>query len=288
VQLRDQVRAFLDHALALGADRIATGHYAQVREWTNDGRTEFQLLKAEDGTKDQSYFLYRLNQAQLSKTLFPLGGLYKREVRKMAEAAGLHVFDKKDSTGICFIGERPFREFLSRYLPAKPGEIRTLEGDKVIGQHQGLMHHTIGQRKGLLIGGLKGNQDEAGEHDAWYVAQKDVAKNVLYVVQSHDHPALLKDRLFATELSWVSGRDPRTHWVYRQAALPHAGCALRDRCAGRRPRRDRLRPAPVGGDAGAERGDLREQGVPGRRHHRGPVRQTTGAAAPVFAAEARG
>ena len=114
-------RAFLDHALALGADRIATGHYAQVREWTNDGRTEYQLLKAEDGTKDQSYFLYRLNQAQLSRTLFPIGHLYKRDVRKMAEAAGLHVHAKKDSTGICFIGERPFREFLSRYLPARPG-----------------------------------------------------------------------------------------------------------------------------------------------------------------------
>jgi tRNA-specific 2-thiouridylase len=163
-------KAFLDHAMALGADRIATGHYAQVREWTNDGRTEYQLLKAEDGTKDQSYFLYRLNQAQLSKTLFPIGHLYKRDVRKMAEAAGLHVHAKKDSTGICFIGERPFREFLSRYLPARPGEIRTLDGNKVIGQHQGLMHHTIGQRKGLQIGGIKGNQDDAGEHDAWYAA----------------------------------------------------------------------------------------------------------------------
>jgi len=222
-------RAFLDHALALGADRIATGHYAQVREWTNDGRTEFQLLKAEDGTKDQSYFLYRLNQEQLSKTLFPIGHLYKRDVRRMAEAAGLHVHAKKDSTGICFIGERPFREFLSRYLPAKPGEIRTLDGDKVIGQHQGLMHHTIGQRKGLLIGGIKGNQDDAGEHDAWYVAQKDVAKNVLYVVQGHDHPALLKERLVAAELSWVAGRDPRTHWVYTakpRYRTPDAPCEI--------------------------------------------------------------
>ena len=218
-------KAFLDHALQMGADKIATGHYAGVREFNG----KFQLLKAEDGTKDQSYFLHRLNQAQLSKALFPLADIYKRDVRKMAEDAGLHVAVKKDSTGICFIGERPFREFLSRYLPAKPGEIRTLEGDKVIGQHQGLMHHTIGQRKGLLIGGLKGNQDEAGEHDAWYVAQKDVAKNVLYVVQSHDHPALLKDRLFATELSWVSGRDPRTHWVYTakpRYRTPDAPCEI--------------------------------------------------------------
>jgi tRNA-specific 2-thiouridylase len=189
VQLRDQVQGLPRPRLALGADRIATGHYAQVREWTNDGRTEFQLLKAEDGTKDQSYFLYRLNQAQLSKTLFPLATSTSARCARWPRRPGC-TCSKKDSTGICFIGERPFREFLSRYLPAKPGEIRTLEGDKVIGQHQGLMHHTIGQRKGLLIGGIKGNQDEAGEHDAWYVAQKDVAKNVLYVVQSHDHPAL--------------------------------------------------------------------------------------------------
>ena len=207
-------RCFLDHALTLGAERIATGHYAQVRLWNNDGRSEFQLLKAEDGTKDQSYFLYRLNQRQLARTLFPLGDLYKRDVRRIAEAAGLHVHDKKDSTGICFIGERPFREFLQRYLPARPGEIRTLDGDRVIGEHQGLMYHTIGQRKGLLIGGIKGHQDEAGEHEAWYVAAKDVAANVLYVVQGHDHPALLKHRVRATELSWIAGREPRTHWVY--------------------------------------------------------------------------
>lgn len=207
-------RCFLDHAMQLGADKIATGHYAQVREWSNDGRTDFQLLKAEDGTKDQSYFLYRLNQMQLAKTLFPLGQLYKRDVRKMAAAAGLHIHDKKDSTGICFIGERPFREFLMRYLPTKPGEIRCLDDDKVLGEHQGLMYHTIGQRKGLHIGGIKGNQDDAGEHDAWYVARKDIAANVLYVVQGHEHAALLRDRLTATQLSWVSGRDPRTHWVY--------------------------------------------------------------------------
>ncbi len=207
-------RCFLDHALQLGAERIATGHYARVREWTNDGRSEYQLLKAEDGTKDQSYFLYRLTQAQLAKTLFPLGTLYKREVRRIAEAAGLHVAAKKDSTGICFIGERPFREFLMRYLPARPGEIRALDDERVLGEHQGLMYHTIGQRKGLLIGGIKGNQDEAGEHEAWYVAKKDVKANVLYVVQGHEHPALLRDRLVATDLNWISGRDPHTHWVY--------------------------------------------------------------------------
>jgi len=207
-------RCFLDHAMQLGADRIATGHYAGVREWVNDGCTEYQLLKAEDGTKDQSYFLYRLNQAQLAKTLFPLGSLYKREVRRIAADAGLHVAEKKDSTGICFIGERPFREFLMRYLPTRPGEIRNLDDDRVVGEHQGLMYHTIGQRKGLQIGGIKGKQDEAGEHEAWYVAAKDMTANVLYVVQGHEHPALLKTRLTATDLNWIAGRDPHTHWVY--------------------------------------------------------------------------
>jgi tRNA-specific 2-thiouridylase len=135
-------KAFLDHAMMLGADRIATGHYAQVREFLG----EVQLLKAEDGTKDQSYFLYRLNQSQLSKTLFPIGHLYKRDVRRMAAEAGLGNHAKRDSTGICFIGERPFREFLQRYLPAQPGEIRNLDNDKIIGRHQGLMYHTLGQR----------------------------------------------------------------------------------------------------------------------------------------------
>ncbi|MGH8757593.1 MAG: tRNA 2-thiouridine(34) synthase MnmA, partial [Burkholderiales bacterium] len=141
-------KAFLDHALQLGADYIATGHYAQVRE--ADGM--FQLLKAEDGTKDQSYFLYRLNQAQLSKTLFPLGKLYKREVREIAKRQGLPNHDKKDSTGICFIGERPFREFLNRYLPKNPGAMETPDGEAV-GEHMGLMYYTIGQRQGLGIGG---------------------------------------------------------------------------------------------------------------------------------------
>jgi len=166
-------KAFLDHALGLGADYIATGHYAGVREFA--GR--YQLLKAEDGSKDQSYFLYRLNQAQLSKTLFPLASLYKREVRKMAAAAGLHVAGKKDSTGICFIGERPFKDFLARYLPPRKGEIRRLDDGKVLGEHDGLMYHTIGQRKGLHIGGQKEKgQPGGGEHEAWFVAGKDMEK----------------------------------------------------------------------------------------------------------------
>ncbi len=217
-------KAFLDHALDLGAQRIATGHYAQVREV--DG--EFQLLKAEDGTKDQSYFLYRLNQQQLSKVLFPLGQIYKRDVRKIAQHARLPNHAKKDSTGICFIGERPFRDFLSRYLPPQPGEIRTLEG-KVLGRHQGLMYYTLGQRKGLGIGGVAGGEDAAGEHDAWYVVRKDMAANALYVVQGHDHPALLTERIVAADLSWVSGRLPHTHWVYTAKTRyrqPDAACEI--------------------------------------------------------------
>jgi len=197
-------RSFLDHALAMGAERIATGHYAQVREV--DGL--FQLLKAEDGTKDQSYFLYRLNQAQLSKTMFPLGTLYKREVREIARSHGLPNHDKKDSTGICFIGERPFREFLNRYLPADPGEIWTLDG-RMLGRHMGLTFYTIGQRQGLGIGGQRD-----GEHDAWYVAAKDLPNNRLLVVQGHDHDALLKNRLTAIDLNWISGAAPHCNWVY--------------------------------------------------------------------------
>ena len=197
-------RAFLDHALALGADYIATGHYARIREV--DGL--YQLLKAEDGTKDQSYFLYRLNQRQLAKTLFPLGAIYKREVRALARAAGLPNHDKKDSTGICFIGERPFQEFLNRYLPANPGDICTLDGEPV-GRHLGLMYYTLGQRQGLGIGGRRD-----GDGEAWYVAAKDLKRNRLIVVQGHDHPALLSERLVASDLNWISGAAPHCQWVY--------------------------------------------------------------------------
>ena len=143
--------AFLDHAMKLGADRIATGHYAQVREF--DG--VWQLLKGEDGVKDQSYFLYRLNQAQLAKSLFPIGHLMKREVRALAREAGLPNAERRDSTGICFIGERRFRDFLGRYLPDRPGEIRELDTDRVLGEHEGLMYHTLGQRKGAHVGGVR-------------------------------------------------------------------------------------------------------------------------------------
>jgi tRNA-uridine 2-sulfurtransferase len=223
-------KAFLDHAMRLGAATIATGHYAQLRE--RDGL--FQLLKAEDGSKDQSYFLHRLNQAQLSRTRFPVGHLLKRDVRQIAVESGLPNHAKKDSTGICFIGERPFREFLNRYLPREPGPIRTPEG-RVVGEHIGLSFYTIGQRKGIGIGGVKplpaGLEREqgelpAGDHAAWYVAGKDPAKNELIVVQGHQHPLLLKSELTAADLSWVAGAAPRTQWVYtaktryRQADAP--------------------------------------------------------------------
>ncbi|MBL8485579.1 MAG: tRNA 2-thiouridine(34) synthase MnmA [Rhodocyclaceae bacterium] len=217
-------RAFLDHAVGLGAQRIATGHYAQVREFL--GR--FQLLKAEDGGKDQSYFLYRLNQGQLSRTLFPIGHLLKRQVRAIAREAGLANHGKRDSTGICFIGERPFREFLARYLPRRPGEIRTLDGDRVVGRHEGLMYYTLGQREGLGIGGVRGAAEEP-----WYVAGKDMARDVLLVVQGRDHPALMRERLVAGDLSWVAGGvpadRPHVHWVYAAKTRyrqPDAACEI--------------------------------------------------------------
>jgi tRNA-uridine 2-sulfurtransferase len=212
-------KAFLDHAIGLGADLIATGHYAKVRE-NPFHAGEFQLLKAEDGSKDQSYFLYRLNQAQLSKTLFPLGNYLKSEVREIARSAGLITSEKKDSTGICFIGERPFQEFLSRYLPREPGEMKTPDG-RVVGTHDGLMYYTLGQRQGLKIGGSKN-----GNGDPWFVAQKDIANNVLIVVQGHHHPLLYQDGLTASDVHWISDQAPKTNWVYaaktryRQADAP--------------------------------------------------------------------
>jgi len=191
-------RAFLDHALALGADCIATGHYARTGE--DDGQVA--LLRGSDPTKDQSYFLHRLNRAQLARTLFPVGGLRKTEVREIARKAGLAVHDKKDSTGICFIGERPFREFLNRYLPTEPGDICTPEGHAV-GRHMGLMYYTLGQRQGLGIGGRS-----SGSGAAWYVAAKDLARNRLIVVQGHDHPSLLKTELTCSQIHWIAGRPP--------------------------------------------------------------------------------
>ena len=197
-------KAFLDHAIRLGADAIATGHYAKVRE--QDGL--FQLLKADDVSKDQSYFLHRLNQAQLSKALFPLGGLLKSQVRDIARQHDLANHAKKDSTGICFIGERPFREFLTRYLPTKPGDMITPD-QKIVGQHIGLSFYTLGQRQGLGIGG---SRETTGE--PWFVASKDMANNRLIVVQGHDHPLLLNPQLDALEMHWISGQATDTSRDY--------------------------------------------------------------------------
>ena len=198
-------KAFLDHAMRLGAEKIATGHYARVRE--RDGR--FELLKGLDETKDQSYFLHRLNQAQLSRTLFPVGELRKSEVRRIAQEIGLPNAKKKDSTGICFIGERPFRDFLNRYISKEPGPIKNERG-RVIGQHQGLSFYTLGQRQGLGIGGVKekGAQRGGGEHAPWFVARKDIENNTLWVVQGHSHPWLQSVALDADDASWVAGDAP--------------------------------------------------------------------------------
>lgn len=220
-------KAFLDHAMSLGADHIATGHYARVRSVQTDHGQRFQLLKALDHTKDQSYFLHRLNQAQLSRTLFPLGEIPKTEVRRIAQELGLPNAAKKDSTGICFIGERPFREFLNRYLPTQPGAIRTEDG-KQVGTHHGLSFYTLGQRKGLGIGGVKGYQQADGTGATWYVARKDLATNTLYVVDGHDHPWLLSHQLKADQVSWVDGQGPvlgnyAAKTRYRQA---DAACRL--------------------------------------------------------------
>jgi tRNA-specific 2-thiouridylase len=192
-------KAFLDYALIHGADKIATGHYAKVE--FHDGR--YRLLKARDQNKDQTYFLYTLGQEQLSRTLFPLGDIPKPEVRKIAAEHHFVNAAKKDSTGICFIGERKFKEFLSQYLPARPGEMRTPEGE-LIGTHDGLMFYTLGQRQGLGIGGRK---DAGGE--PWYVVGKDLERNILLVAQG-EHPMLYSDNLTASRLHWTSGRAPGT------------------------------------------------------------------------------
>jgi tRNA-specific 2-thiouridylase len=229
-------KAFLDHAMRLGAEKIATGHYARVRrvedtprDGTPDPAWRYELLKGLDPAKDQSYFLHRLNQAQLSKTLFPVGELHKTEVRRIADEIGLPNAKKKDSTGICFIGERPFREFLNRYISKEPGPIKNPKGH-TIGEHVGLSFYTLGQRQGLGIGGIKakGAQRGGGEHTPWFVARKDLDNNTLWVVQGHDHPWLQSERLEALNVSWVSGTAPPAAAMaaktrYRQA---DAACSL--------------------------------------------------------------
>ena len=210
-------KAFLEYAAEdLGANYIATGHY--VRRRGSDNQAE--LLRGLDANKDQSYFLYTLSSKQVGQSLFPVGDIEKPIVRAIAEDLGLITAKKKDSTGICFIGERKFKDFLARYLPAKPGNIRTVEGD-IIGRHDGLMYHTLGQRKGLGIGGVKG----AGE-EAWYVVEKDLVNNELIVAQGHDHSALLSTGLIAQQLHWVDRQPIReslrctVKTRYRQTDVP--------------------------------------------------------------------
>ncbi len=240
-------KAFLDHAMRLGAAKIATGHYARVRE--REGR--FELLKGLDLAKDQSYFLHRLNQQQLSRTLFPVGELKKPEVRRIAAEIGLPNATKKDSTGICFIGERPFREFLNRYLSHAPGPIEDERG-RPLGKHLGLSFYTLGQRQGLGIGGVRrapktagtqlapqggasalgrpggGRAAAIGYHAPWFVARKDLPRNALIVVQGHGHPALQYGALLADDTSWTAGASPApgryaAKTRYRQA---DAACSL--------------------------------------------------------------
>ncbi|WP_178863943.1 tRNA 2-thiouridine(34) synthase MnmA [Thiomicrorhabdus cannonii] len=211
-------KAFLDHALTLGADFIATGHYARISR-DHDGTCH--LLKGLDNNKDQSYFLYTLQQHQLRHAMFPIGELEKPYVRQLAEEAELITHDKKDSTGICFIGERKFKDFLQRYLPAQPGDIIDDQGN-VIGRHDGLMYHTIGQRKGLGIGGGHGNKDNA----PWFAADKNLQTNQLIAVQGKDHPLLQHAVVVAGTLDWVAGHAPNMNAPlkakirYRQAEQP--------------------------------------------------------------------
>jgi tRNA-specific 2-thiouridylase len=220
-------KAFLDHAMRLGAEKIATGHYARVRHLPAKGKVE--LLKGLDPSKDQSYFLHRLNQAQLANTLFPVGELHKTEVRRLALEIGLPNAKKKDSTGICFIGERPFREFLNQFIAKAPGPIKNDRG-QTIGEHVGLSFYTLGQRQGLGIGGLKpkGAARGGGDHAPWFVARKEVASNTLWVVQGHEHPWLLSHVVRAQDASWISGQAPAPGAVaaktrYRQL---DAACTL--------------------------------------------------------------
>ena len=211
-------KAFLEFAAeALGADYIATGHY--VRRRYQDGH--WQMLRGLDHNKDQSYFLYTLAEQHIAQTLFPVGDLEKPAVRAIAEQQGLVTHDKKDSTGICFIGERKFKDFLQQYLPAQPGDIVSIDDGKIIGRHEGLMYHTLGQRKGLGIGGLRDGGD-----DPWYVVGKDLTLNRLLVAQGHDHPALLSSGLIASQLHWVDRTGPQqvcrltVKTRYRQHDIP--------------------------------------------------------------------
>jgi tRNA-specific 2-thiouridylase len=213
-------RAFLDHALRMGADHIATGHYARARQAAD---SHVELLTAADVTKDQSYFLHRLTQEQLAPTLFPLGEMIKRDVRVLAQREGIPTYAKKDSTGICFIGERPFRDFLARYLPRTPGPVVTPEG-ATVGRHDGLAYYTLGQRHGLGIGGTR-----AGSDEPWFVAGKDPARNALVAVQGHAHPLLYRRDVDVIDLHWIAGVPPAASTqltAKTRYRMPAARCVL--------------------------------------------------------------
>ncbi len=220
-------KAFLEYAIDLGADYIATGHYARI---DRSDRAKIKMLKGLDNNKDQTYFLYTLQQHQLVKSLFPIGELEKSTVREIAKKAGFDTASKKDSTGICFIGERKFTEFLQRFLAAQPGKIITPEGEH-IGEHQGLMYYTLGQRQGLGIGGLKTASEEP-----WFVVDKDMKNNQLIAGQGHNHPLLLKQLLEASQLHWVVGKPPSSEFTckakirYRQQEQPCLVKIMGDKC----------------------------------------------------------
>jgi tRNA-specific 2-thiouridylase len=236
-------RAFLDHALGLGADWIATGHYARVRRPAGRGGP-VELWKARDAGKDQSYFLHRLTQSQLAPALFPLGEMQKRDVRALARASGIPTWAKKDSTGICFIGERPFRDFLARYLPREPGPMVTPE-DRIVGRHAGLAYYTLGQRQGLGIGGTRDGSDAP-----WFVAGKDPARNALIVVQGHDHPLLHRQEVAAIEPHWIAGSPPALParlGAKTRYRMPDATCEVDARDGTLRARFDEPQWAPTPG-----------------------------------------
>ncbi|MBL7013057.1 MAG: tRNA 2-thiouridine(34) synthase MnmA [Candidatus Marinimicrobia bacterium] len=212
-------KAFLDYCLDLGADQIATGHYAKIVQSSHG----FELHKGDDENKDQSYFLYTLGQNALSKSLFPLASLTKNQIRHIAKDQKLPVYNKKDSTGICFIGERDFKSFLSTYLPANPGSIVKVDGT-IIGKHDGLMYYTLGQRQGLGIGGGHGEKNAP-----WYVSDKSMDTNELIVVQGKNHPDLFHTSLTASQLHWVSGKTPESlnNWSAKiRYRSPDASCQV--------------------------------------------------------------
>jgi tRNA-uridine 2-sulfurtransferase len=211
-------RSFLDHARTLGANRIATGHYARLRH----AGGSVELLKAADASKDQTYFLHQLAQDQLGSALFPVGDMTKRQVRALAREQGIPTYAKKDSTGICFIGERPFREFLARYLPKQSGLMRTPDG-VVVGRHQGLAYYTLGQRQGLGIGGTHG-----GSSEPWFVAGKDPASNALLVVQGHDDRRLYSSVVETGSMHWIAGTPPQQSRLAAKTRyrMPDASCVL--------------------------------------------------------------